>query len=539
MTLPPQSDIDRFEIAREDRRNFDTHWQEAANLILPTRDFLSDNIVPGLRLRQQIFNDTAPLANDQTAAALHGLLSNPQNRWMELTLLDFDDANDPEAQAWLYDATNRLLAFFASTESGWATNVHEVYEDILAFGTAVMHMKETRNSFRFVAKQLANMFVIVNEDGDVTDLFRMFQMSNREFVYRFDGTNPGPSDTTRTMAEDVKSAENKITILHAIIRRFPRDPLSPTFTNMPWASRYHELQTRHKVSEGGFREQPYLLPRWTKAPEEPYGRGPGMLVLASIMSVNQISKDVLIATEQKVRPPINVFANSQAGPISTQPGSINWIRSGTRELPSPMDLGVFPEAAQKQIETDKLTIEKAYFLDILNLPERNRMTAEEIITRRQQGLIRASPIIARVTAELLSPAIRRAFNWHLRTGRLLPVPASLQGRRLRVDYTSPMAQSQKAAGSQNITQALITAAPLINANPSILLNVDDDKTFRDTWISQGADPRLLRNPALVRRLRQQLEQQQQAAALGATAKDFAGAGRDAAIAAKELPGVLP
>lgn len=275
MTIEPQDDILRYEIARSDRSNFDTHWQEAANLILPTRDFLTDHVVPGLRLRQQIFNDTAPLANDQLAAALHGLLSNAQTRWVEVTVEDFDDAKDPEGLAWLRDTTNRVLAFFGSTESGFATNVHELYEDLGAFGTGVMHLKATAREFRFVAKQLSNMYLIVNEDGDTTSQSRVFSLTYREYVARFKGASPGPSDKAMEMAKTVRTAEDKLTILHAVTKRVARDPLSPTFTNMPWASRYWELQHRHRVSEGGFREIPHLVPRWSKAPEEAYGAARG------------------------------------------------------------------------------------------------------------------------------------------------------------------------------------------------------------------------------------------------------------------------
>ena len=110
------------------------------------------------------------------------------------------------------------------------------------------------------------------------------------------------------------------------------------------------------------------------------------------------------------------------------------------------------------------------------------------------------------------------------------MPASLVGRPLGISYNSPMAASQKASEAQAISQAIIQMAPLINADPTVLLNVDGDETFRSAWINAGADPKLLRSPQHVAQLRQALQQQQQLAEQAAIAKDFASAGRDASEA---------
>ena len=45
----------------------------------------------------------------------------------------------------------------------------------------------------------------------------------------------------------------------------------------------------------------------------------------------------------------------------------------------------------------------------LRLPELDRMTAEEVITGRNLGLIMASPALSRLRIEPLDPAVIRVF----------------------------------------------------------------------------------------------------------------------------------
>ncbi len=520
----------RYETAKGDRQNFDWHWQEVADLVLPTRDFTIEDSPAGNQRRNFIFNETAPAANESLSAALHGFMSNTALRWFGIVLTNNELNRDREVQAWLYAATNIMLSFFNSPVSGWATHSHEVYLDLGAFGTGVMLMRESRNRFKFQARQLSNMYVIEDDEGVITDFYRIFEMTNRDIVTTFGDANPGPSQKIIDAANDTKSAGQKCKILHAVIKNDERDPTSPGVGGMEWASFYLEVAEKSPLSQGGFRETPYLLPRWSKAPEEVYGRGPAMTVLPAIKTVNAMDRDILVASEQAVRPPVNVFANSLEGPISTKPGSINYIRSGTREMPEPMKLGVRPDLGDKVVERHEARIEEAFFLDTLRLPDRDRMTAEEIITRRQQGLIKASPVMSRVIAEFLSIAIKRVFNWHLRTGRFPPMPSQLENRKLDITYNSPMAASQKQAEAQAIQQSIVQMTPLIQADPTIMLNVDGDEAFRATWVNMGADPKLLRDPREVTRLRVAMTEQAALAEQAAATRDFAAAGKSAAEA---------
>ena len=289
------------------------------------------------------------------------------------------------------------------------------------------------------------------------------------------------------------------------------------------------------VRVGGFRRNPFLTPRWAKAPEETFGRSPAIQMLPSIKMINQMARTVIAAAQQAVHPPMLVPANGVEGPVRTAPGSITYTRAGTGQRPEPLLTGVNPRLGQDMIDSVAAQIEKAFFLDALKLPELDRMTAEEVITRRQQGLLTASPVISRLNSELLSVAVIRVYDWMRSTRRLGEVPDGVNRARLKIDFRSPMAQSQKATEGGAVLQAIQSMVPVINADPESFLIIDSDKTNRFLWESANAPPDLLRSVEEVSSIREQRAQQQQleqqvalAGGAAAAAKDAAAAGRDVA-----------
>lgn len=535
MTHTAEQIIRNIDRAKEDRRNFDTHWQDVADLVFPTRDFIR-KFVAGEQRRQQIFNATAPNAGMSLAAALHGLLMNPSIRWFALVSEDFDDRIDEESEAWLYGSTSRMLAYFAHTASGFATSSFETAQDLVGFGTAVVLLRESRNWLKFQARQIANFYMVENDEGVLTESFREFEMTVGDVVQTF-----GMSNVHATTFEQSKSdsgANKRVPIIHWVFLREDRDPARKTPQNKPWGSIYIERQTKTILSESGFNDRVYLTPRWSKAPEEVYGRGPAMMALPDIRVVNAMSRTQLIAGELMVRPPVNVPANSNEGPISTAPGSFNYYRAGSKDRVEPMNLGTRVDVGADLIRAIEAKIEEAFFLDRLKLPQggdglgQPRMTATEIIERRQQGLLMASPILSRLYAEWLNPVIQRVFSWMSRTRRFAPRPPQL--RNLRPQYLGPLALSQRASESQGFQAAMNTANPLFAVDPTVVDNIDADEALRGSFSQWNVDPRYLRSRDDVAAIRASRAQMQEAAEQVELLQGGASAAKDAASALKDV-----
>lgn len=502
--LPPNGFeiIRRAEAARRERVNWENHWQDVADMVQPTRDFTVKR-EPGTRRRSKIFNDRAPNASESLAAALHGLLINPALRWGNLYSVDFDDNRDEQGAAWLYDATSRVLEHLGSIESGFAMASHEIALDLVGFGTGINLIRESRANLRFQARALADFYIEKNDWGIVDTVFRFVEMSARDAKRRFGEEALSPEVQELLRDRDEKKRDTLIQFWHAVAPRSFRDPSMLNARNKPFMSIYVEIKTKHIVAESGFAAFPYLSPRWEVAPEEMYGRSPAMKVLPSVFMVNAMSKTIAMSGELRVMPPMNIPARGIVGNFSTLPGAKNYYKLGTREFASPVLTGADPLLGVELLQHFEKPIEDAHFLNALQLPEIDRMTREEVITRRQQGLLLASPILSRLYAEWLSPVFLRTFDWALRTRRLAPPPAQLAGRRIGVRFAGPMALAQRQAEADGFNSALESNAQVIAIDPGVVQNLDTDMAFRDVFALHNVNPKYLRSPRDVARLRQQ------------------------------------
>ena len=532
MATNAEQAIKTFKKSKSDRVNWDGHWQDIADYVLPTRDFQTKQKMKGSQRRGTIYNTTAPEAAVQLAAALEGMLFNTGIRWFELTTDDESVNKLHEVREWLYDSTNRMLAYFDNTNSHFSLSGHEAALDLVCFGTAVILATDSDGIFKFQARDLSGIYLKANDAGDIVDVYREFTMPAWEVVETFGMENC--SEDCQKCVEDPDKRDKEITVLHYVYKRMSTDYGKIDKLNKPWASCYYEVDAKHTLSEGGFDENPYIIVRWSKASEEVYGRSPAMEVLPTIKVVNAMARTVLEAAELAVRPPVIVGAGSMEGPIRTAPGSIMYVRQGTRDLPQPFNSGARPDIGHEMMDREETKIDKAFFADRLALPELDRMTATEIIERRQQGLMVISPILSRLYAEWLNPVIARTFKWMMKNGLLDDAPEAIAGIRIKVNYVSPMAITRRSSVTQSFMQGMSAAQILVQASPQILENLDTDAVFRALMTQNNVDPQFLRSEQEVVQWRQQQSEQAQQEQQLAMAQQAASAAKDAGSAASDL-----
>ena len=64
---------------------------------------------------------------------------------------------------------------------------------------------------------------------------------------------------------------------------------------MPFESVYLEYKNGNELSVGGFKEFPFVVPRYLKASNEIYGRSPAMTALPDVKMLNISSRIPLIS----------------------------------------------------------------------------------------------------------------------------------------------------------------------------------------------------------------------------------------------------
>ena len=509
--------LDRFQKAKSDRSQWESLWDSVARYVRPELSFQSQR-TPGSEERQHIYDDTAIHAANELAGALDGLLTNSATRWFALMPADPSRKIDEAKKASLFGATSAILSWFDNPESAFSVSIPEVYRDLTAFGTGCLSVIRRAGRLpRFQSRSLSSIYLEQNDDGEVEAVHRTFMLTGPEIARKFPGA---------TLPDSVASAraDQKHDVLHSTYERHERDASKSDSMNMPWASCYLLQASGAILSEGGFLRNPYLTPRWDKTPEDVYGRSPSIHALTSIRSINATAKQVLQAGDLAIRPPMAVPANGMEGSLRMSPGAVNYIRSGMKEKPEPLQTGVRPDFGDKEIERRGKLIERHYYVDRLRLPDQDRMTAAEIYARQSSGMITFSPILGRLISELLHPLVFETYMDLLEIGGrgTIDLPPS----ELSVAYTSPLAGSRDSAQAQAFDAVLASVIPLAQAKPAVLDVLDDDEAFRRLAQWRRLDPEILRSERKVQAIRDQRSKVQQASTAAALAEQGSAAIRN-------------
>ena len=169
-------------LARRDRLRstrgvWESHWQEIADRILPRQaSFTARAATPGEKRTREIFDATAALALERFSAALESMLTPRTQRWHHLRASDPALNDRREVRAWFDRAEDVLFGARYSPYANYASQQHEVYMSLGAFGTGVLFVGEEleKGGLIYRAVHLADCHVAENFQGRVDTLYREF-----------------------------------------------------------------------------------------------------------------------------------------------------------------------------------------------------------------------------------------------------------------------------------------------------------------------------------------------------------------------------
>ncbi len=508
--------------------------RQLADLILPTRQFTRKD-TPGTRRYKRIYDSTAGKNAVKLSAAIHGLMINPATKWFGLRATQPRVNSDPAARLWLDFAVDAVLSLFTATKMSFNLHSHEIIKDLVVFGTAVASLEPRTRELVFAARNLDECFLQSDAEGRVVGVYRRFEMDAwRAYEIWGDGLHERVLDKIQKEGGDFK-----IKILHAV---YPRSESEREYgrldrLNKPFASCYVDLDNKWEMDEGGFDAMPYLTPRWDVTAGEVYGTSPAMMMLPDIGMINAMRRTNIMAAEKSVKPSLLVDANSVEGPINTSAGSLIYVRSGTRDPIRPLNEGARVDLGEQILDKERMGIAQGFFLDMLTLPELDRMTATEVMERINQKMWIVSPILARIQQEFLSPLINQSFSWLLDSGFLPQMPQSLSKQRIEIDYVSMMAMSQKSSEAGAFNRWLAQIAPLVQSDPAAADWINSDEVIpysAQSWFN--VPQRLVRAAdavAQIRHGRAQLQQQMAQVQIAQGAAAAAVDGTKALVQARE------
>jgi hypothetical protein len=265
-----------------------------------------------------------------------------------------------------------------------------------------------------------------------------------------------------------------------------------------------------EISQGGFEELPYVVPRFLKATGEVMGRSPAMTALPDVKMLNLMSKTIIQAAQKQIDPPLLVPDDGFLLPIRTQPGGLNFFRSGSRETITPLNTGANIPIGLNMEEQRRTAIRQAFYVDQILTAGSPQMTATEVIQRQEERMRVIGPVLGRLMNEMLRPLIDRVFALMLRNDMLAPAPEILQGRDIDIEYVSPLARAQKSSSLNNTMRALEILLPLAQSLP-VGDHIDPDGLVRHVTDSLGVPKATLRSQREVNETREARAQAEQEA----------------------------
>ena len=520
--------ISRYERLEGQRQNWETHWQEVADYMQPRKADVTKKRARGDKRMEQVFDSSPIQAVELLAASLHGMLTNPSTPWFTLRFKDEDIDNEDEAKLWLEEATATMYTAF--NRSNFQQEIFELYHDLITFGTAAMFIEEDNDDIiKFSTRHINEVFIAENDKGRIDTIYRRFNISARAAIQKF-----GESVSSDVQGKAKKNPYDEVEILHAVYPRSEFNPNKKDKANMPFESVYMEYKNGNELSVGGFKEFPFVVPRYLKASNEIYGRSPAMTALPDVKMLNEMCKTTIKAAQKQVDPPLLVPDDGFLLPVRTVPGGLNFYRSGTRDRIEPLNIGANNPLGLNMEQQRRDSIRAVFYVNQLMMQQGPQMTATEVIQRNEEKMRLLGPVLGRLQSELLKPLIDRVFNILLRNNMLPQAPEFLSGRDIEIEYVSPLAKAQKSTELQSIMRAVEILGSLQNVAP-VFDYVNFDNLVKHLAEIVGVPQKLLKSQSQVNAEREQAQQQQQEMQQMQQLQQVAKAGGDIAPLAKALP----
>lgn len=496
------------------RGNWNTHWTEIAQRILPDHSYLFQNYSQltqmGDKRMTQVYDSTGILALQRFGAIMDSLLTPRNQFWHQLRANDPILQRDKATRLWFDKVNNILFEQRYAQRSNFASQNQEQYLSLGAYGTGILLIDDLAGDLglRYRNVHLGQIYLQENHQGIVDRVIRHFIMTARQAVQKFGDDCP---ELISNMAEQFP--ERQFFFIHWVGPNEDRDPFKKDYRGMPFASYYVSVEGRKLVAKGGYRTFPYAISRYRQAPFEAYGRSPAMDVLPAIKTLNEEKKTMLKAGHRALDPVLLAHDDGVIDAFSLDPGSINpgGITKDGRLLVQPLPVGNIPEG-KELMEDERKLINDTFLVNLFQiLTESPEMTATEVIERTREKGILLAPTIGRQQSEYLGPLIDRELDILSRQGILPPQPPMLKSAKgqYKIVYDSPISRTQKAewsAGALRTVESLMTVAQNLQ-QPELLDYINWDVAAPQIAEINGTPTSWLNDQKKIQQIRQSRSQQ--------------------------------
>jgi hypothetical protein len=527
------------------RGNWESHWEEIAERVLPRQmGFLGDR-TDGEKKTQKVFDSRPMVALDRFASVMDSMLTPRQSKWHNLKTNNPELNRIFEVQDWFYRVNQILYDARYAAKANFAGQNHERWTSVGAFGTGSLFIDfDPRTGLRYRCVNLRDTYFLENHQGMIDTVFRKFDFTARQAAQQW-GEKNLPEKIQKAL-ENPHDTNKKFPFLHVTMPREDVDRSRADARGKPWASYYISVDCKQMMSEGGYNSFPYSISRYVTAPDEVYGRSPAMSALPDIKMLNEMAKTDIRSAHKLIDPPILLHDDGILGnggmKVNMRPGGLNMggVNRDGRALIQPFNTGARVDIAEQKMEQRRQSIDDAFLVTLFQiLVETPRMTATEALIRSQEKGMLLTPTMGRQQSEAIGPLIEREIDLLMFHKILPPVPEVLieAGGEYEIVYDSPMSRMQRAEELVGVQRTMELLTPFAQINPDIFDVFDPDKLAALTAEVSGVPTPVLRSPEVIAQIRQQRAAAQQQQMMMESVQPIAGAMKDVAQASNLMQGM--
>lgn len=484
MTTRAERLIEEHKTLCSERTHLNGLWEEIAEVLSPERvGFITAQSMP--RRRQQKIYDTQPIVSKRSLVNAIGAMLRPKSsapgKWFDIVPEDPDLLDQRDVKEWIDFAEERLWKALYNPRAGFIQATGEVDDDLVTFGTGCgfVGVRGDQSGFRFKSFHLKDVVIAVDGDNNPVGVMISDRLSPIQAAARWGIDKLSPKARKALISEDAQVRNEKHLYVWSVRMREFYDPRIRNNRNMPFESIVIDVEAKHEIVEEGFQEFPFFIPRWDTRSGEVYGRGPGVLALPDVLSLNQMGKTMLRALHRAVDPPWLLPSDSMVNAPQMRPGGVSYydaqairnlgLSDPFRQMDSRANI---PWGLDAQARTRE-GIMAVFFRNILNLPvDAPQMTATEVIQRREEFVREIGAVFGRLESDYTGPIVERCFNIMLRRGAFggpQDIPEALQGTEITFRFASPVEKAKRQIEESTITQAIGKVLEIGQIQPEVMM----------------------------------------------------------------------
>lgn len=517
LKLREQLDKKRTQLKSERDKSWTPQWQDLRDFIEPdSGKFEGDVTNDGKRKDQRIINNTARMAAGVLAAGMQSGMSNPAIPWFKLEAPDPGLNTYGPVRNWLYNAQQVMNSIFV--RSNLYNALPTCYGEQGVFGMGVVvAIPDESTVVRFYNFTVGSYSAATSNRQLVDTIYRDFDMTPRQMAKQFGKDALSP--TTRNLLD--RGTECWVKVCHAIEPNDDRKAGMKDNRNMAFRSIYWERDSDkgQLLRSSGMKKFPAMAPRWKVNAESVYGTGPGSVCLGDTRALQTMELRKMELLEKGVRPPMGAPVSMKGQRLSILPGDVSYIQDsqfGQKFAPlmdvNPAWLGQL----RAEISEAEKRIDEAFYVDLFLMISRmdSVRTATEIAARKEEKMLMLGPVLERQDDELFDVLIDYVFDLMVEQSiprwmgllpgspLLPPPPKEMAGMDLKVEYTSILAQANKALNAGGIERAIAFTGSLAQSFPEANDLLDIDFSVRAYYEAIGTPPQMLRDEKIVEQIRQ-------------------------------------